>query len=754
MSFPVHPWKVVERGWQAETHRFAESLMSLANGYMGLRGNFEEDYSGETFQGTYLGGVWFPDKTRVGWWKKGYPAYYGKVVNIVNLIGVHVVIDQHPLDLSRATVWEYEREVDMRIAVLYRHACVDMDKGSLTLDTWRFVSLDTKELLCIRYQVTPSFDCHMEVSPYLDGNVRNEDANYGQTFWNMVDGEGWDEKGCVLVQTKPNPYGVERFTVAAAMASRVDGLDYIDTAAKAGYSASLYAGEVKTGTTVRLEKFVAVYTSRDHVKDTLMDLAMKAAEEARESGWEACLKAHSAAWQNRWSMADVQIEGDDSAQQGIRFNLFHLMSTYTGNDARLNIGPKGFTGERFGGATYWDTEAYCLPVFLAIGGADAARQLLLYRYHHLDAARQNAQNLGMPGALYPVSTITGNECHNEWEVAFEGIHRNAAIVHAIYEYTMYTGDETYLLHEGVEVMAEVARFWAGRVHLNQRTQKYMIHGVTGPNEYENNVNNNWYTNRMAAWCLEYFTDTCEKLDEERLEELHVTQEEIQHMRDIAQHMYYPDDRGLGIFPQHDAFLDKDLHPVSEIPPQERPLYLHWSWDRILRSGYIKQPDVMMGLYFLNYLYDTDTIRRNFDFYAPLTLHESGLSPCIHSILAAQIGEKDLAVAMYKSTARYDLDNINQDTRDGLHITSMSGSWLALAKGFAGMRTLGGLRFAPFLPECWNGYGYKFNYRERVVEVRVKPKGVTLTLLSGDALDVEIYGRTYLLEDALTVPLER
>ena len=223
MSFPVHPWKVVERGWQPNTQRFAESLMSLANGYMGLRGNFEEDYSGDSFQGTYLGGVWYPDKTRVGWWKKGYPEYYAKVINTINLIGIHVIIDQHPLDLSRATVWEYEREVDMRTAVLYRHACVDMDKGSLTLDTWRFVSLDTKELLAIRYQVTPSFDCRMEVSPYLDGNVRNVDANYDQSFWNMVDGEGWDERGGVLVQTKPNPYGVQRFTVAAAMTNRVEG---------------------------------------------------------------------------------------------------------------------------------------------------------------------------------------------------------------------------------------------------------------------------------------------------------------------------------------------------------------------------------------------------------------------------------------------------------------------------------------------------------------------------------------------------
>lgn len=754
MSFPVHPWKVVERGWQADTHRFAESLMSLANGYMGLRGNFEEDYSGDTFQGTYLGGVWYPDKTRVGWWKKGYPEYYAKVINTVNLIGVHVMIDQHPLDLSRATVWEYEREVDMRTAVLYRHACVDMDKGSLTLDTWRFVSMATRELLCIRYEVTPSFDCKMELTPYLDGNVRNTDANYDQTFWNMIDGEGWDEKGSVLVQTKPNPYGVQRFTVAAVMANRVEGLDYIDMASRAGYSAALYAGQVKSGTTVRLEKYVTVYTSRDHEKDSLTELAMKAAEVAREAGWDKCRTAHEAAWRTRWNMADVQIEGDDSAQQGIRFNLFHLLSTYTGSDARLNIGPKGYTGERFGGGTYWDTEAYCLPVFLAISGASVARQLLLYRYHHLEAAKKNAEKLGMPGALYPVSTINGAECHNEWEVAFEGIHRNAAIVHAIFEYTMYTGDESYLLHEGVEVMAEVARFWVGRVHFNQRTKQYMIHGVTGPNEYENNVNNNWYTNRMAAWCLEYFTQTCSRLEASQLKELKVTPEELAHMRDIAENMYYPDDRGLGIFPQHDAFLDKELRPVSDIPPQERPLFMNWSWDRILRSGYIKQPDVMMGLFMLNHVYDTETIRRNYDFYAPLTLHESGLSPSIHAIFAAQLGEKDQAVAMYKRTARYDLDDINRDTKDGLHITSMSGSWLAIAKGFAGMRTLGQLKFSPFLPDCWNGYSYKFNYRDRMIEVRVKAKGVTLTLLSGDPIPVEVYGHLYDLEDVLTVPLAR
>ena len=761
MSFPVHPWKVVERGWQPNTQRFAESLMSLANGYMGLRGNFEEDYSGDSFQGTYLGGVWYPDKTRVGWWKKGYPEYYAKVINAINLIGIHVIIDQHPLDLSRATVWEYEREVDMRTAVLYRHACVDMDKGSLTLDTWRFVSMDTKELLAIRYQVTPSFDCRMEVSPYLDGNVRNVDANYDQSFWNMVDGEGWDERGGVLVQTKPNPYGVQRFTVAAAMTNRVEGIDYIDMASKAGYCAALYAGDIHSGTTVSVEKYVAVFTSRDHDKDQLMDLAMAAAQQACDEGWQKALKAHQAAWHERWEMADVQIEGDDSAQQGIHFNLFQLLSTYTGSDARLNIGPKGYTGERFGGSTYWDTEAYCLPVFLAIRGADTARQLLLYRYHHLEAAKRNAANLGMPGALYPVSTINGSECHNEWEVAFEGIHRNAAIVHAIFEYTMYTGDETYLLGEGVEVMAEIAKFWVGRVHFNQRTQKYMIFGVTGPNEYENNVNNNWYTSYIACWSMRYAARAARWVRENRPADYaricakrafdEAAETAVWHR--IADNMYLGEDRELGIFLQQDGYLDKEQTLVADLDPAERPINQKWSWDRILRSCFIKQADVLQGLYFFGEEFDLDTLRRNFYFYEPRTVHESSLSPCVHAVLAARLGDLEKAVEMYLRTARLDLDDYNREVAEGCHVTSMAGSWLSVVEGFGGMCVRDGvLSFDPRLPETWESLSFKVNFRGRVLTVKVTRTAVEVSN-EGDPVEIALCGRRVLVEEKVIMNSE-
>lgn len=231
----------------------------------------------------------------------------------------------------------------------------------------------------------------------------------------------------------------------------------------------------------------------------------------------------------------------------------------------------------------------------------------------------------------------------------------------------------------------------------------------------------------------------------RVKEAGITEDELACMRDVAANMYLPEDKGLNIFVQHDTFLDKDIRPAAEIDAGDRPIHQHWSWDRILRSCYIKQADVLQGLYFLGHLYDKDTKKRNFDFYEPLTVHESSLSPCVHSILAAEVGYPDKAVEMYSRTARLDLDNINHDTEDGLHVTSMAGSWLSIAQGFAGMRTVNGLSFAPFLPDCWQGYAFNINYRGRLLRVEVNGMGVTIQLLEGDALTFTLYGQNVTLE---------
>ena len=749
MSYEIHPWKVVETGLDKERMRLSESLTSTGNGYMGMRGNFEEDYTGDTHLGTYIGGVWFPDKTRVGWWKNGYPLYFGKVINAVRLNGIHVEVDGETLDLNTAQVEAFYRELDMQNGLFLRRFTVRTAGGSVQVEAERFVSLAQKELLAVRYRLTPDYDAHVVMRPYLDANVRNLDSNYDETFWDMLEEEETEDALALLTKTKENPFGTPRFAVSAAMSCWADGLEMAGRRLDSGYVETRYEGDVAAGEDVVMEKYALCFTSRDYDEKVLSTLSLKAAARAREVGYDALRDAHTAAWRDRWAGCDVTIQGDDAAQQGIRFNLFQLLSTYSGDDARLNIGPKGFTGEKYGGATYWDTEAYCLPVYMAIAGQDVAKQLLLYRWLQLDGAYHNARQQGLKGALYPMVTFTGVECHNEWEITFEEIHRNGAIAHAIFNYATYTGDMDYMLREGLDVLCGVARFYTDRVHFSNRHGKYMIHGVTGPNEYENNVNNNWYTNRIAAWSIGLFVTQARRASQERRRELAITEDELAHMVDVVEKMYYPEDAELGIFVQHDTFLDKELMPASDIPAGERPINQHWSWDHILRSCFIKQADVLQGLYFLNHLYDVETIRRNFDFYEPMTVHESSLSPCVHSILAAQLGYRQKAVEMYQRTARLDLDNINNDTDDGLHITSMAGSWLAIAHGFVGMRTTDGLSLSPFLPDAWQGYAFQFHYRGRVIRVSVRPGQALVELLQGKPLKMTLCGQEQTLSDSIS-----
>ena len=749
MSFEIHPWKVVETGLDKERMRLSESLTSTGNGYMGMRGNFEEDYTGDTHLGTYIGGVWFPDKTRVGWWKNGYPLYFGKVINAVRLNGIHVEVDGETLDLNTAQVEAFYRELDIQAALTLRRFTVRTAGGSVQVEAERFVSLAQKELLAVRYRLTPDYDAHVVMRPYLDAKVRNLDSNYEETFWDMLEEEETEDALALLTKTKENTFATPRFAVSDAMSCWADGLEMAGRKLDSGYVETRYEGDVAAGEDVAMEKYALCFTSRDYDEKVLSTLSLKAAARAREVGYDALRDAHTAAWRDRWAGCDVTIQGDDAAQQGIRFNLFQLLSTYSGDDARLNIGPKGFTGEKYGGATYWDTEAYCLPVYMAIAGQDVAKQLLLYRWLQLDGAYHNARQQGLKGALYPMVTFTGVECHNEWEITFEEIHRNGAIAHAIFNYATYTGDMDYMLREGLDVLCGVARFYTDRVHFSNRHGKYMIHGVTGPNEYENNVNNNWYTNRIAAWSIGLFVTQARRASQERRRELAITEDELAHMVDVVEKMYYPEDAELGIFVQHDTFLDKELMPASDIPAGERPINQHWSWDHILRSCFIKQADVLQGLYFLNHLYDVETIRRNFDFYEPMTVHESSLSPCVHSILAAQLGYRQKAVEMYQRTARLDLDNINNDTDDGLHITSMAGSWLAIAHGFAGMRTTDGLSLSPFLPDAWQGYAFQFHYRGRVIRVSVRPGQALVELLQGKPLKMTLCGQEQTLSDSIS-----
>lgn len=752
--FDIDAWKISTTELHKEDLRLQESMTSIGNGYMGMRGNFEETYSGDHHQGTYISGVWFPDKTKVGWWKNGYPHYFGKVINAMNFIGIRVLINGAEVDLYTDAVTDFYQELDMKEGILRRSFTVN---GQVRIETERFLSISKLELCLIDYRVTNLTDhnINVELIPYLDADTKNEDANYEESFWVEADRKVGEPYVSLAATTKENPFGVERFTVNSTMGMVTDNVTSKKIEEAGLFAAVHYVYDVAPQAAAAIQKFVIVTTSRDMNTDQLIPTAESMMMEAMNKGYNLLKEEHVNAWAERWDKADIEISGDIEAQQGIRFNIFQLFSTYYGHDERLNIGPKGFTGEKYGGATYWDTEAYAVPMYLALADKRVTENLLRYRHNQLAGAHHNARQQGLKGALYPMVTFTGVECHNEWEITFEEIHRNGAIAYAIYNYTNYTGDTSYLVNEGIEVLVEISRFWADRVHYSKRTGKYMIHGVTGPNEYENNVNNNWYTNKIAAWVLKYTMDSLSKVSETRTQELGLTESELAKWSDIVEHMYFPYDEERGVFVQHDTFLDKDLRPVSSLAKEELPLNQKWSWDKILRSPFIKQADVLQGIYFFGDQFTLEEKERNFSFYEPMTVHESSLSPSIHAVLAAELKMEEKAVEMYKRTARLDLDNYNNDTEDGLHITSMTGSWLAIVQGFAGMRTYNEtLSFSPFLPKGWTKYKFHINYRDRLLNISVEQDEVKITLVSGEPLTMELYGEEVVItnESALVTTI--
>jgi maltose phosphorylase len=753
----IDPWCIIEEDFNPANHRASESIFSIGNGKFGQRANFEEAYSGKTLQGSYIAGVYYPDKTRVGWWKNGYPEYFAKVLNAPNWIGIDIQIEGEILDLAKCKVVDFKRILNMKEGILYREFTAELPSGNkIKANSTRFVSLANQEIGAIRYSLTPlNFSGQITVKAYINGAVRNADANYDESFWTPVSSDIVGNKGFLTSRTRKTEFDVcMGMNVMATLNGAETSPLYEQSRTEENVASSFTMNLLKTEE-LSITKVVSVLSSFYHAKEVIRSDAEKILNDAVEEGFEKLLDNHIQRWKEKWELSDVVIDGDDEAQQGIRFNIFQLNQTYTGDDERLNIGPKGFTGEKYGGSTYWDTEAYCLPFFLCTAPQRVSRNLLIYRYKHLQKAIENAQKLGLTGgaALYPMVTINGEECHNEWEITFEEIHRNGAIAYAIFNYIKHTGDKDYLLKYGLEVLISLSRFWSQRVNFSIVKGKYVILGVTGPNEYENNVNNNWYTNTLATWTLAYTLEGIRYYKEKDIssynrlkEKIHF--EEIQETRrwsEIIEKMYYPYYEEEGIFLQQEGYLDKEQLTTDQLDPAQKPINQHWSWDRILRSCFIKQADVLQGIYIFEDRFDTETIRKHFNFYEPRTLHESSLSSCVHSILACKINNIKRAYELYLHTSRLDLDDYNNEVAEGLHITSMAGTWMSVVEGFSGKRVKNDkLAFNPLIPEKWGKYSYKINFRNSLLKVSVTSKEIVIENLSSDTLNMSIYDKEYTL----------
>ncbi len=759
------PWCIIEDKFNPENQRSSESIFSLGNGRMGQRSNFEESYSGDTLAGSYIAGIYYPDKTRVGWWKIGYPEYFAKVLNAPNWTGINIIIDREILDLNIWKTIKFSRVLNMKQGILSRSFTAENKKqNKIEGESVRFLSMKNPDICIIKYTVKPlNFNGTVDLVPYLNGDVRNEDANYDEVFWDITLTDSEEGKAYLEAVTKKTG-----FVAGFAMRYQVLVNDKpVSFNAKSGktdkYAENSVSVKLNKGETVTIIKYVAVVNSLYCIPGDIKKESGNKADMAYNEGFEKLYNDHIRVWDTIWQQSDIKIEGDIEAQQGIRFNIFQLNQTYRGDDSRLNIGPKGFTGEKYGGSTYWDTEAFCIPFFLSTATSSVTRNLLIYRYKHLEKAIENAGKLGFKdgAALYPMVTMNGEECHNEWEITFEEIHRNGAIAYAIYNYVNYTGDKQYLAEHGLEVLIGISRFWKQRVSFSQVRKKYVILGVTGPNEYENNVNNNWFTNTIAAWCLKYTIESIEfvktsspKRYREITEKWSFDEKaETGKWKEIMENMHYPVSEELGIFVQQDGYLEKEQKTVDDLLSEERPINQHWSWDRILRSCYIKQADVLQGLFIFEDQYELSIIRRNFEFYEPRTVHESSLSSCIHSVIASRIRKADIAYDLYLRTSRLDLDDYNNEVHEGLHITSMAGTWMAIILGFGGLRVKKNtLCFNPLIPQKWNSYSFRVFFRDSIVEVMVTKEKVIFKNHSDTSLNLKVYDNDYRLVKQLEVDL--
>lgn len=743
-------WSIIEEVFDADNVKASESLFSIGNGAMGQRANFEEDYSGETLQGSYIGGIYYPDKTRVGWWKNGYPEYFAKVLNAPNWIGIHIQINNTNLDLNTCKVSNFKRELHMKEGWLSRSFNATLPTGEeIRVETKRLISIALNEVGAIEYKIQAlNFSGEITFSPYLDAGIVNEDSNYDESFWETLQIVEGENRGSILSKTlKTEFYVATAMQIALELNSKKihvpHNVNIEEKSLTYSYNVKVLEGDIAT-----IYKYGSYVSSLNYKNTELVEASFNTIEKANEIGFEGLLKLQRQSWNKIWETSDIVIEGDIKAQQGIRFNIFQLNQTYLGTDARLNIGPKGFTGEKYGGSTYWDTEAYCIPFYMGTKNSSVAKNLLLYRYNHLSKAIENAGKLGFKNgaALYPMVTMNGEECHNEWEITFEEIHRNGAMLYGIYNYVNYTQDFEYIPKYGLEVMIAIARFWHQRANFSEDKNKYVILGVTGPNEYENNINNNFYTNYLAKWCIEYTVECLNKVqrnypeDFKRvIEKTNLETEETFEWLKVADAMYFPFSEKHNVYLQQDGFLDKELTPVSKLPKSERPINQKWSWDRILRSCYIKQADVLQGMYLFEDKFSKKELERHFDFYEPLTVHESSLSPCVHSILAASIDRLPKAYEQYVRTSRLDLDDYNHEVDEGCHITSMAGTWMSIVQGFGGMRVCekGNLSFKPQIPEQWKSYAFTINFRNQILKIKVSQAGTIFELEGTSDLQIRI-----------------
>ena len=754
--FAVDPWTIPERELRLDLLSQTESIFALSNGHFGLRGNLDE---GEPWgrPGTYLNG--FHERRPLPYAEAGYgdPESGETMINVTNGKVLRLLVDDEPFDLRYGTVEHHERTLDLRAGVLRREVHWRSPAGQgVILRSTRLVSFVQRAVAAISYEVEPygGDGARIVVQSELIANEpvpeATDDPRAAAALRNPLEGEfhGHHDLRAGLVHITR----ASRLRIAAGMDHVVEGPQEIVVAAESDENLArvTFATDLAPGERMRIVKFLAYGWSSRRSLPALRDQVDAALAAARHTGWDGLVDSQRAYLDDFWAGADVELDGDAALQQAVRFALFSVLQSAARAEGRA-IPAKGLTGRGYDGHSFWDMETYTLPVLTYIAPG-AARDALLWRHSTLGLAQARARELHLKGATFPWRTISGSECSGYWPAGTAGFHINADIADAARRYLTATGDEDFESGPGLELLVETARLWRSVGH-HDASGGFRIDGVTGPDEYTALANNNVYTNVMAARNLRAAATLATRHPKEA-GALGVDEEEVASWRDAAHAVVIPYDSDLGVTQQSEQFTRLRHWDFAGTPAEHYPLLLHYPYYLLYSSQVVKQADLVFALYSCGDCFSDEQKARDFDYYEAITVRDSSLSACVQAVMAAEVGHVELAYDYLGETAFIDLRDLAFNTKDGVHLAALAGSWLVAVAGFGGMRDHGDtLTFAPRLPSSLTRLRFRMLYRGRRLRVTVAGDQACYELLDGEPLTVEHHGEPVALE-AVGTPVTR
>ncbi len=765
--YPVDEWNIIENRYHPQFLARTETLFALSNGYLGLRGCFEEDTPVEQ-DGTFVNAFYESWPIVYGEEAYGFAQTGQTIVNLPNSKIIKLYVDDEPLSLRYASLLNYSRTLDMRAGTLNRELLWETPAGKRVLiKSRRLVSFSHRHLAAIRYRVTvlnapaPVVISSELVYRHSVPDTSSNDPRKARDF----------PERPILPEQHYAPEGKERRAILshATRRSRMKiacGIDHsLETVCASSHTSVVgpdsgsivFSIEALPGEPIILTKYMTYHTSSSVPASDLCARAERTLDRAVEHGFSELLDSQQLHLYDFWQRSDVQVGGQPTIQQAVRFNLFQLCQA-TARAEGAGVPAKGLTGQGYEGHYFWDGEIYIVP-FLIYTTPRIAHNLIKFRHEKLPHARLRARDLNLRGALFPWRTISGEEASAYYAAGTAQYHIDADIIYTLRKYIEVSGNTGFLQDTGVEMLVETARMWCTLGFYSERAGgTFCIHGVTGPDEYTTVVNNNAFTNLMARGNLRYAAQAVAALRAEKpgwyaalVDKTGLAFEEIEEWRAAAERMYVPYDQELGIHPQDDHFLEQEPWDFSKTPTEKYPLLLYYHPLMVYRRQIIKQADVVLAMFLLGNEFSLEQKKRNFDYYDPLTTGDSSLSASVQSIVASEIGYAEKAYAYFRYAAFMDLANVRGNVQDGMHLASMGGTWMALVYGFGGMRDYGGhLSFDPKLPVPWERLRFPLTVRGMSLVVDIQPETVTYVLRQGSELTISHQGQ----EVRLTIGVPR